>query len=437
MSDSEFIAQLKDGRSKLGIVGQGYVGLPLAEAFAAAGVHVLGFDIDENKVASINRGESYVGDVDSARLKELVDAGLIEATTDFNRLVECTAISICVPTPLSKSKEPDVSFIEKAVQQIQQRLKPGQLVVLESTSYPGTTDDLVLPMLSETGLTVGKDFFLAFSPERVDPGNPKYGVVNTPKIIGGATPECTRRAVALYSLALDQVHPVSSTTTAEMVKLLENTFRAINIGFVNELAQMCPRLGVDVWEVIEAAKTKPFGFMPFYPGPGLGGHCIPIDPIYLSWKMSRLNYKAQFIDLADTINAHMPVYVVRKAMEQLNDGRLALNGSRVLILGVAYKENIGDTRESPALDVASLLLAKGAEVLYHDPYVPTCRIDGTELASCELNDELLAGVDLVMILTGHSDVDYARVVELAPRIFDTKNVTGLHGIKGNPKVRRL
>ena len=437
MGDTEFLELFRNGGHKLGIVGQGYVGLPLAEVFAAAGVTVLGFDISAEKVDSINRGKSYVGDVDSARLKELVDAGLISATTDFDRLSECGAISICVPTPLSKSKEPDVSYIEAALTEIVKRLKPGQLIVLESTTYPGHTVELVAPQLEESGLKVGTDFFLAFSPERVDPGNPTYGVKNTPKIIGGMTPECTKRAVALYGLALDRVHPVTSTTAAEMVKLLENTFRAVNIGFVNELAQMCRRLNVDVWEVIEAAKTKPFGFMPFYPGPGLGGHCIPIDPLYLSWSMARVNYKAQFIDLADTINSHMPDYVVGEVMDQLNADGLALNGSDVLILGMAYKEDIDDMRESPALDVASLLLQKGARVAYHDPHVPSCRVDGEVLESIELTDEAVAGADLVMIITGHRDVDYANVVDKARRIFDAKNVTGRLGINGDPKIRRL
>ncbi|MBN2083389.1 nucleotide sugar dehydrogenase [bacterium] len=422
---------------KLGIVGQGYVGLPLAEAFARAGVAVLGFDVDADKVACIMRGESYVGDVSSANLKELVDLGMIEATTDFDRLRECGAISICVPTPLSKSKEPDVSYIEQSVTEICRSLQPGQLIVLESTSYPGTTDELVLPRLEETGLKVGEDFFLAFSPERVDPGNPNYGVKNTPKIIGGVTAACTERAVALYQVALDHVHPVSSTVAAEMVKLLENTFRAINIGFVNELAQMCKRLNVDVWEVVEAAATKPFGYMPFYPGPGLGGHCIPIDPIYLSWKMSRLNYKAQFIDLADTINAGMPDYVVTELMDQLNERQLALNGSKILILGMAYKENISDIRESPALDVVSLLMAKGAEVCYHDPHVPSCRVDGRIMENQELTDELLKSVDLAVIITAHEAIDYERVVKLAPQVFDAKNATGKRRLTGGANIRRL
>ncbi|MCH7471439.1 nucleotide sugar dehydrogenase [bacterium] len=435
MGENEYIKPFLEGSAKLGIAGQGYVGLPLAEVFAASGIHVLGFDIDEDRVARINRGESDVSDVPSARLKELVEQGLIEATGDFSRLGECAAISICVPTPLSKSKDPDLSYIEAATREIKRRLKPGQLIVLESTSYPGTTEEIVLPMLEETGMKVGVDFFLAFSPERVDPGNKEYNVYNTPKIIGAVTPACLDRAVALYSHALEKVYPVSSTKAAEMVKLLENTFRAVNIAFVNELAQMCKRLKVDVWEVIEAAKTKPFGFEAFYPGPGLGGHCIPVDPLYLSWKLHHLDYKAQFIDLADTINASMPGYVVGEVSDQLNDDGLPVRGSRILLLGVAYKENIDDVRESPALDLASLLMAKGAEVVYHDPFVPRCTVDGKELLSQPLDDDLLRNADLVLIATGHSSIDYARVTSIAKRVFDTRNVTGPLGEKGN--VRKI
>jgi UDP-N-acetyl-D-glucosamine dehydrogenase len=437
MSVNEFVSQFLDHKVRFGIIGQGYVGLPLAEAFALAGIRVLGFDVLEHKVASINRGESYVGDVPSESLARLVREGLIEATTDFSRLTECGAISICVPTPLSKSKDPDVSFIEAATQEIKRYLQPGQLVVLESTSYPGTTEELVQPQLEQTKLSVGEGFYLAFSPERVDPGNAQWNVRNTPKVIGGATPECTRRAVALYSRAIQTVLPLSSMMAAEMVKLLENSFRAINIGFVNELAQMCRRLGVDVWEVIEAAKTKPFGYTPFYPGPGLGGHCIPIDPLYLSWTMSRLNYEARFIDLADTINAHMPDYVVSEVMGQLNDDSLALKSSRILLLGVAYKENIDDVRESPALDLAKLLSERGAEVLYHDPYVPQCVLNGKQQQNQPLTPELLKSVTLVLIATGHSGVDYELVLKHAPRVFDARNITGKLGLAGDPKVRRL
>ncbi len=435
MSETSFIAPFLSGTTKLGIVGQGYVGLPLADTFAESGVHILGFDVDREKVDLINKGESYIQDVKTDRLKRWVDAGLVEATTDFSRLAECDAISICVPTPLSKSKSPDMSFIEAVLLEVVSNLRPGQLIVLESTTYPGTTDELVLPQLQATGLTVGKDFFLAFSPERVDPGNPKYGVKNTPKIIGGITEECTKLAVELYSHALDHVHPVRGTREAEMVKLLENTYRAVNIGFVNEFAKMCDTLDVDVWQVIDAAATKPFGFTAFYPGPGLGGHCIPIDPLYLSWKLSHLDYKAQFIDLADSINGSMPQYVVRKVMEQLNEDSLALKGSRILIMGMAYKENIDDVRESPALDVASLLFKSGADVVYHDPFVKECRIDGKTLTSQELTEDEIKKATLVLIVTGHDCIDYGWVVSKAARVFDAKNSTGK--LNTNGKVWRL
>lgn len=437
MTAREYVQQFLEHKQRFGIIGQGYVGLPLAEAFALAGIRVLGFEISAEKVDSINRGESYVGDVPSSSLRRLVQEGLIEATQDFSRLAECGAVSVCVPTPLSKSKDPDVSYIEAATRDVKRYLQPGQLIVLESTSYPGTTEELMLPQLEDTGLKVGEGFYLAFSPERVDPGNPRYNVRNTPKVIGGATPQCTERAVELYSRAIETVLPVSSMMAAEMVKLLENSYRAINIGFVNELAQMCRRLGVDVWEVIEAAKSKPFGYTPFYPGPGLGGHCIPIDPLYLSWKMSRLNYKAQFIDLADTINAHMPDYVVAEVAQQLNDAGLPLKGSRILLLGVAYKENIDDVRESPALDLAKLLSEHGAEVIYHDPHVPRCELNGMQMLSQPLSPELLSQSTLVLIASGHQDVDYAAVLEHAQRIYDARNVTGKLGLAGNPKVRRL
>ena len=435
MQEARFIDPFLSGKTKLGIVGQGYVGLPLAGTFAESGVHVLGFDVDQQKVDSINRGESYIQDVASTSLNRWVSAGLIEATTDFSRLAECDAISICVPTPLSKSKSPDMSYIEAVLREIVANLRAGQLIILESTTYPGTTDELVLPQLQATGLKVGQEIFLAFSPERVDPGNPKFGVKNTPKIIGGITDECTKRAVELYSHAIDIVHPVKGTREAEMVKLLENTYRAVNIGFVNEFAKMCDTLDVDVWQVIEAAATKPFGFTAFYPGPGLGGHCIPIDPLYLSWKLSHLDYKAQFIDLADSINGSMPQYVVRKVMDQLNADCLALKGSRILMLGMAYKENIDDVRESPALDVASLLIKSGAEVVYHDPFVARCQIDGTELCSLDLTEEEIKKATLVLIVTGHKGVDYGRVVSNAVRVFDAKNATGK--LKTNGKVWRL
>ena len=419
-----YIQQLLDGSKKLGIIGQGYVGLPLAEAFAESGIHVIGFDIDQNKVDSVNRGESYIGDVRSENLKPLVDKGLIEATSDFARLADCSVVSICVPTPLSKTKDPDVTYIEAALREIINHLQKGQVIVLESTTYPGTTDELALPLLEATGMKVGVDFHLAFSPERVDPGNTRYTVKNTPKIIGGVTPACTQIATEIYAFALEHVYPVSSTRAAELVKLLENSFRAINIGFINEMAMICQKLNVDVWEVIEASKTKPFGFMPFYPGPGLGGHCIPIDPLYLKWKLTALDFKAQFIDLADSNNSGMPYYVVTRVMEQLNEHGRSLKGSRVLIMGMAYKEDIDDVRESPALDVAKLLIEKGAEVVYHDPHVPSCRVEDHTLYSCELTRELVSGADLVFIATGHSGIDYQWVVDNAAIVFDAKNMTG-------------
>ncbi|MEZ5339061.1 MAG: nucleotide sugar dehydrogenase [bacterium] len=432
----DYVKQLTDGSRKFGIIGQGYVGLPLAEAFAEAGMHVIGFDIDLAKVESINRGESYIGDVKSENLKPLVDRGLIEGTADFSRLKDCSVISICVPTPLSKSKDPDVTYIEAALAEIIRYLQPGQVIVLESTTYPGTTDELALPLLEETGMKCGVDFHLAFSPERVDPGNVRYTVKNTPKIIGGVTPECTRIATEVYDHALEHVHPVSSTRAAELVKLLENSFRAINIGFINEMAMICEKLDVDVWEVIEASKTKPFGFMPFYPGPGLGGHCIPIDPLYLKWKLTSLDFKAQFIDLADSINSGMPYYVVTRVMEQLNEHGKALKGCRVLIMGMAYKENIDDVRESPALDVAKLFIEKGAEVVYHDAHVPRCRVEEHTLESSELSAELVKSADLVFIATGHSGIDYQWVVDNAVLVFDTKNMTG-HLERTAGKVAKL
>jgi UDP-N-acetyl-D-glucosamine dehydrogenase len=441
-----FVASFTSGERKLGIIGQGYVGLPLAEAFGEAGIKVLGFDIDQSKVDAVNRGESYIGDVSTESLKKLVDAGLIEATTDFDRLGECGAISICVPTPLAEGKQPDMKYIEKSVESVRQRLQQGQMVILESTTYPGTTEEYVRPQLESTGLKAGEGFYLAFSPERVDPGNPKYGVKNTPKIIGGSTDACTALSHALYAHALKEVHAVSSTRAAELVKLLENTFRAINIGFINEFAKMCKYLEVDVWEVIEAAKTKPFGFMPFYPGPGLGGHCIPIDPLYLAWKLSHLNYKAQFIELADSINTNMPEYVVNEVMEQLNEDSLALKGSRILVLGMAYKEDIDDVRESPSLFVVGNLLKRGAKVVYHDPHVRhetvqhvlehELHIDPSSVEQVELTAEEIKRATLVFIATAHQGIDYNWVVEQAPRVFDAKNATGKLGIKSK-KVRRL
>src|SRR5215471_3944747 len=371
--------------ARVGIIGLGYVGLPLAVEFANAGFSVTGIDLIQSKVERINAGDSYIQDVCSADIARLVQAGKLRATADFSVVAELDTINICVPTPLRKTKDPDMSFIVSACQEIAKFAHPGMLAILESTTYPGTTDELVLPMLSSTGMQVGRDFFLCFSPERVDPGNPKFQTRNIPKVVGGTTPACTRLGTQFYSQALENVVPVSSTQVAEMVKLLENTFRMINIGLVNEMAVMCDRMGINIWEVIDAAKTKPFGFMPFYPGPGLGGHCIPIDPFYLSWKTRQSGIEARFIDLAGYINSHMPHFVVEKIQNALNDRGRATKGARIHILGVAYKRDIDDVRESPALDVIHLLKNRGAIISFTDPYVPSIRIDGEDLFSTDLS----------------------------------------------------
>jgi UDP-N-acetyl-D-glucosamine dehydrogenase len=423
--------KIQKGQASVGTLGLGYVGLPLSVEFASAGLKVTGFDLSEGKVAAVNRGESYIKDVPSERVKALVTEGRLRASTDFAGLADCDAIVICVPTPLGKTKDPDLTMVVDAAKAIAARLRPGQLVVLESTTYPGTTEELILPLLSERGLKVGEQFFLAFSPERVDPGNAKYHTKNTPKIIGGCTPACTKVARALYSKAIETLIPVSSTQTAEMVKLLENTFRSVNIGLVNELVLMCDRLGVDVWEVIDAAATKPFGFMPFYPGPGLGGHCIPIDPLYLSWKLKTLNYRARFIELAGEINSEMPEYVCARVADALNDRERSVKGSRILVLGVAYKKDIDDVRESPALDIIKILQSRGAQVTYHDPHVPSLRLDDHEggshgAASMKSTPELLPAVreaHAVVIVTDHSSFSYPKVVEAAALVVDTRNAT--------------
>lgn len=407
----------------IGIVGLGYVGLPLAVAFAQEGFKVVGVDVDAGKVASLNRGESYVEDIPSSVLEPLVNDGLIRATTDYAAMATADAISICVPTPLRKTKDPDISYIVHAADCLATYMPPGQgqLIVLESTTYPGTTDEIVLPRFSQDGLEVGRDFFMAFSPERIDPGRTDYTVRTTPKVIGGVTSDCVEVAVALYGTVVDQPVPVSSTATAEMVKLLENTFRAVNIGLVNEVALMCDKLGLDVWEVVGAAATKPYGFMPFYPGPGLGGHCIPIDPHYLSWKLRTLNYTARFIELAAEVNSHMPDYVVGKVGDALNNERKPINGSRILVLGAAYKRDVGDVRESPALDVIHLLRERGADVAYNDPHIPTVRFDGYELSSVELSAETVAAADCVVVVTDHAAYDWEWLADHAGLIVDTRN----------------
>jgi UDP-N-acetyl-D-glucosamine dehydrogenase len=419
---SQLEQKIGAGKAHVGTLGLGYVGLPLSVEFASAGLRVTGFDLSEDKVAAVRRGESYIKDVTSDRVAGLVKQGLLDASSDFSRLSECDAVIICVPTPLGKTKDPDLSMVVDAAKAISERLHAGQLVVLESTTYPGTTEELILPTLSGKGLTVGETFFLAFSPERVDPGNARFHTKNTPKIIGGITPACTRVARALYSRAIETVIPVSSTQTAEMVKLLENTFRSVNIGLVNEVALMCRRLGVDVWEVIDAAASKPFGFMPFYPGPGLGGHCIPIDPLYLSWKLKTLNYRARFIELAGEINSEMPEYVCERIADALNERERSVKGSRILVLGVTYKRDIEDVRESPALDILKILESRGARVGYNDPYVPELRLDSATLRSQDLLPAVRAA-DLVVIVTDHTSYPYREIVEAAPVIVDTRNAT--------------
>jgi UDP-N-acetyl-D-glucosamine dehydrogenase len=406
--------------ARVGIVGLGYVGLPLGAEFAKAGFTVTGIDVGERKVAQVNAGESYVLDVPQATLQPLVAAGKLRATTDFSAISELDTIDICVPTPLRKTKDPDMSYIDAACREIARYLHPGMLIVLESTTYPGTTDEFVLPMLEKSGLRVGQDFFLCFSPERVDPGNPKFQTVNIPKVVGGITADCTRLGSLFYSQSLEKVVPVSSTRVAEMVKLLENTFRMINIGLVNELALMCSRMDINVWEVIDAAATKPFGFMPFYPGPGLGGHCIPIDPFYLSWKTRQAGIEARFIELAGYINGQMPHFVVEKVQNALNDQTKPLRGSHVHILGVAYKKDIDDLRESPALDVMHLLRRHGAQVTYSDPFISKLAVDGLELVA-EPAEQASAAADCVVIVTDHSNFDYAAIVQQARLIVDTRN----------------
>jgi UDP-N-acetyl-D-glucosamine dehydrogenase len=412
--------KIQSHSARVGVVGLGYVGLPLAVEFAKAGFPVTGIDVSASKVARVNEGDSYVGDIPSATLAPLVREGRIRATTDFAAVRELDTINICVPTPLRKTKDPDMSYIVSACQSIAEGLHAGMLVILESTTYPGTTDELVLPMLENRGLKAGTDFFLCFSPERVDPGNPKYQTANIPKVVGGVTPACTEMATLFYSQALEKVVPVSSTQVAEMVKLLENTFRMINIGLVNEMALMCDRMGINVWEVIDAAATKPFGFMPFYPGPGLGGHCIPIDPFYLSWKTKQAGIEARFIDLAGYINGQMPHFAVDKIQNALNEHAKPVKGSRIHVVGVAYKKDIDDLRESPALDILLLLQRRGARVSYTDPYVPSLKLDAIELFSQEL-EPAVAASDCTVIVTDHSCFDYAVLVEKARLIVDTRN----------------
>ncbi|MEM9951586.1 MAG: nucleotide sugar dehydrogenase [Chloroflexota bacterium] len=419
---TELLSAIENRTAKIGIVGMGYVGLPLAVEFAEAGFNVIGLDVNAEKVDLLNDGVSYIEDIASETIAALVETGKLCATTSYDDLAEVQAISICVPTPLRKTKDPDMSFIIQSVESIAKIAREGMLIVLESTTYPGTTEEIVRPRIERNGLVVGESLFIAFSPERIDPGNKEFGVRNTPKVVGGMTEHCSEIAAALYGTGVDNVIQVSSPTSAEMVKLLENTFRAVNIGLVNEMALMCDKLGIDVWEVIHAAATKPFGFMPFYPGPGLGGHCIPVDPHYLSWKLKTLNYNARFIELASEINTSMPLYVVDKIADALNDQALAVRGSRVVVLGVAYKPDVTDVRESPALDIIELLRQKGADVVYHDPFVPSIRVDTHDkMESCEYSAELLQSANCVVIVTNHSMYDWEHVLAHSPVIVDTRN----------------
>ena len=419
----QLLAKINDRSAVIGVIGLGYVGLPLAMEFAKVGFRVIGYDVSQRVVDLLMAGNSHIQDVPAEEIEGMVKNGLFAATTVEARLKECDAISIAVPTPLSKTRDPDMAFVLASADAVARQAHPGLCVVLESTTYPGTTRELLQPRLEAQGLTVGKDVFVAFSPERVDPGNPVYHTKNTPKVVGGITPACVAVASALYASCIDTVVPVKSPEAAELVKLLENTFRAVNIGLVNEIAIMCDKLNVDVWDVIDAAATKPFGFMKFTPGPGIGGHCIPLDPHYLAWKMRTLNYKTRFIDLASEINSNMPNWVVEKVAYALNEVRKAVRGSRVLVLGVAYKRDINDVRESPALDVIRLLEERGAHVEYHDPFVHEFREeDGHVRKGVELSEEMLRWADSVVIVTDHKSIDYQRVVDHAVLIVDTRNV---------------
>ncbi|NJP06188.1 MAG: nucleotide sugar dehydrogenase [Chloroflexaceae bacterium] len=421
---NQLLTRLENRSARIAIIGMGYVGFPLAVVFAEAGYDVIGIDVNQGKVDSINRGESYIGDVPTSRLQPLVARGKLSATTRFSCLLECDAVSICVPTPLRKTRDPDISYIVSTTEEIAQYIHPGMLIVLESTTYPGTTTEVILPRLAEADgkLTVGEEFFLCFSPERVDPGRADWQIANTPKVMGGVTPTCLQVGRALYETAIERIVEVSSPSAAEMVKLLENTFRAVNIGLVNEVLLMCDKLDLDAWEVIEAASTKPFGFMKFTPGPGLGGHCIPIDPLYLSWKLKTLNYNARFIELASEINTAMPRYWVHKVQEVLNEDCKPVKGSHVLVLGVAYKQDVNDIRESPALDIIHLLAEKGAIVSYHDPYVPSLHYDGIHMDSVSHLQDALTAADCVVIVTNHSCYQWDDIVRRSRLIVDTRHV---------------
>jgi UDP-N-acetyl-D-glucosamine dehydrogenase len=418
------LERIAQKRAKIGIVGLGYVGLPLGMTFAKAGFPVVGIDVDTRKVERLNKGESYIKHIESKPLKELTTSGLLSATTDFSKARELDAIIVCVPTPLTAAREPDMSYIVATAEALQPHMRKGQLFVLESTTYPGTTDEVLRPILERGGLKAGTDFHLAFSPEREDPGNGQYHTQNIPKVVGGHTPQCLEVALALYDGALAKTVPVSSTQVAEMAKLLENIFRSVNIALVNELKMLCDRMKIDVWEVIGAASTKPFGFMPFFPGPGLGGHCIPIDPFYLTWRARQFEFQTKFIELAGDVNTNMPYYVVQRTMEALNTQQKSLNGAKLLVLGAAYKKDVDDMRESPSLRIISLFKDRGAEVAYHDPYVPHLKAEHGFLYDMEsVPLEKLDDYDAVVILTNHSSVDYNTVVEGARLVIDTRNAT--------------
>jgi UDP-N-acetyl-D-glucosamine dehydrogenase len=436
---------ISEKKARIGVIGLGYVGLPLIVEFGLKGYEGIGFEVDEKKAEQINAGHSYIVDVPDENIARCLAAGKLAATTDFRRLADCDAIIICVPTPLRKTKDPDMSYIISAGEEIQKYLRRGQLIILESTTYPGTTDEVLLPMFEEKGSKLDEGFLLAFSPERVDPGNPQFQTHNIPKVVGGVSADSTQIASLLYAQIVEHVHSVSSARVAEACKLWENTFRAINIGMANEMARLCNTLGIDTWEVVRAAATKPFGFMPFYPGPGIGGHCIPLDPHYLSWKARQHGFDSQFISLAEQVNSGMPAYVVKLVSTALNDRKKAVNGSKILILGVAYKKDIDDMRESPALSIIDLLRARGAELSYHDPFVPEVTFDhaytigdGEPLYNQELTDELIEGSDCVIICTEHSSVDYHRVCALAPLIVDTRNALSVENRNGSKaKIVRL
>jgi len=445
MIKNELEKLIIEKRASVGVIGLGYVGLPLIVEFCLKGFQGIGFEVDAKKAADINAGQSYIVDVTSENVRECVDNGTLSATTDFGQLTQCDVIVICVPTPLRKTKDPDMSYIIAAGEEIQKHMRRGQLIILESTTYPGTTDEVLLPMFEEKGFKLDKDFLLAFSPERVDPGNPQYQTHNIPKVVGGVSKDSTEVATLLYKQIVNEVHPVSSARVAEACKLWENTFRAINIGMANEMARLCNTLGIDTWEVVRAAATKPFGFMAFYPGPGIGGHCIPLDPHYLSWKARQHGFDSQFISLAEQVNSGMPAYVVKLVSTALNNVKKAVNGSKILILGVAYKKDIDDMRESPALSIIDLLRARGADLVYHDPFVPEVTFDhaytigdGDALSNQELTDDLIRNSDCVIICTEHTTVDYHRICELAPLIVDTRNALSEETRNGsNAKIVRL